>query len=299
MRQLKAEDIQVKVITHSLGARVLLTALNLLGDRDEAPIDQAFLWQPAVEQYALSEADTDQDRLGHECFPQAHKGVKRLVVLHSEGDGILNARLGNSNEGRPDDAHQDAIDTLLGYVAGAYSKKYWKQSNPAQPYLSRYFADRAAEAPVHTETSAELRELTRIDRAQAKPVVLERLREEAETLNADPEATPHLLLPWAHFASFTDERLEWVADRIVATAGRGSMNWAETKRALGWEFPDVEKDALLADLYDERKLHEVNQVGILYSHSGMRFPREWLMGEIFRKVIWEVYLSETGFGRYR
>jgi hypothetical protein len=298
LRQLKEEDIKVNVITHSLGARVLLTALNLLGDSDGAPIDQAFLWQPAVEQYALSDADTHQGRLGHEAFPHAHRGVKRLVVLHSDGDGILNARLGNSNEGRPEDAQQDPIDTVLGYVAGAYAKKYWKESNPALSYLSRYFAYRAAEAPIHTETSADLRELRRIDREEAKPIVLAQLREEAETLNANPDATPHRLLPWAHFARFDEERLNWIADRILVLARRSVTGWAEEKRPLGWAFPDVEKGGLLAELVRDGALDDINQTGILYSHSGMRLPSQKLKEDIYERQIMMRIKEYAGFGRY-
>lgn len=129
-------------------------------------------------------------------------------------------------------------------------------------------------------------------------MVLERLQEEAERLNADPTATPHWLLPWAHFARFTDERLEWIADRIIATAARGSMGWAETKRALGWEFPDETADQLIAVLIEQQKLDEVDQTGILYSHSGMRFPSEKLMDEIFRARLWRDIREFTGFGRY-
>lgn len=86
-----SEGVELYVITHSLGARVALTALNLLGNigyRD--PVDHLFLWQPAVADNALTnQASRDVHPLGLGVFPDAHTAARRIVVLHSKGDGIL------------------------------------------------------------------------------------------------------------------------------------------------------------------------------------------------------------------
>ncbi|SHE94393.1 hypothetical protein SAMN02745148_01504 [Modicisalibacter ilicicola DSM 19980] len=153
--QLLEADIRVNVIGHSLGARVALTALNLLGERG-APrrLDQLFLWQPAVADNALSPdtpfTDTpprnelvppDPNRPGREVhplgmgtFPGAHRAVRNIVVLHSHEDGIL----GPSDRETPGEWYdprdwfqragtfiEASSDDRTGKLGGAYSKKWW------------------------------------------------------------------------------------------------------------------------------------------------------------------------------
>ncbi|MGC3875125.1 hypothetical protein ACPF7Z_17890, partial [Halomonas sp. GXIMD04776] len=153
--QLLEAGIRVNMIGHSLGARVALTALNLLGERGvQQRIDHLFLWQPAVADNALS-PDTpftdipprdelvppDPERPGREVhplgmgtFPSAHRAVRNIVVLHSHEDGILgpSAHEDTGEWYDPRDWAQqvsafvtDSSDDRTGTLGGAYPKKWW------------------------------------------------------------------------------------------------------------------------------------------------------------------------------
>jgi len=145
LHQLANAGIAINIITHSLGARVGLTALNILGITGHSNlVDHLFLWQPAVADNALTnDSSRDVHPLGLGVFPSAHSVARKIVVLHSRGDGILGA--GNDEESawwqkallRSSPAAliataawnlanaEDAKDDVLGYFHGAYDKKWW------------------------------------------------------------------------------------------------------------------------------------------------------------------------------
>ncbi|SDL05103.1 Alpha/beta hydrolase of unknown function [Modicisalibacter muralis] len=154
--QLVDAKLSINIVSHSLGARVVLSALNILGERITGPcIDNLFLWEPAVADNALSpdspfttaalkggyDEAFGQDSPGREThplgmgtFPLAHRSIKNVVVLHSREDGIL----GPSGEADasawydPRDWLDDVAafvdapqDDRLGTLGGAYPKKWW------------------------------------------------------------------------------------------------------------------------------------------------------------------------------
>ena len=84
-------QLNMNVIAHSLGNRVLLTAMNELGKRDGRDfIDHAFLWEAAVPCTALSNdpsKDTTLKQNGH--FENAYKAAKKITVLYSHWDWVL------------------------------------------------------------------------------------------------------------------------------------------------------------------------------------------------------------------
>ncbi|MGO1659295.1 MAG: alpha/beta hydrolase [Marinobacter sp.] len=145
LMQLADVGIAINLISHSLGARVALTALNILGTIGKTSmVDHLFLWQPAVADNALTnDSSRDVHPLGLGVFPSAHSAVRKIVVLHSRGDGILGA--GKDKESawwqkallRSSPAaliattasnlanSEDAMDDVLGYFRGAYDKKWW------------------------------------------------------------------------------------------------------------------------------------------------------------------------------
>ncbi|MGO1463146.1 MAG: hypothetical protein ACTHV7_12575 [Oleiphilaceae bacterium] len=107
-------------------------------------VDHLFLWQPAVADNALTnDSSRDVHPLRLSVFPSAHSAVRKIVVLHSRGDGILGA--GEDEESawwqkallRSSPAaliattasnlanSEDAMDDVLGYFRGAYDKKWW------------------------------------------------------------------------------------------------------------------------------------------------------------------------------
>ncbi|AFI87160.1 hypothetical protein SA3033_03475 [Aggregatibacter actinomycetemcomitans serotype d str. SA3033] len=110
--------ININILTHSLGARVALSALNVLGDFDGAydeKIDNLILWEPAVADNAFTDTYTrNMNPIAMEIFPFAHKVPQQITVLYSTEDGVV------------------AGDTkcwdgeITGLVGGAYTKKYNK-----------------------------------------------------------------------------------------------------------------------------------------------------------------------------
>ena len=147
LQQLHEAGIAINIITHSLGARVALCALNILGELGKKEwVDHLFLWQPAVADNALSNSyENDHHPLHMGVFPASHRAVNRVVVLHSRRDGILGPR--------PDDDAEDrrlwerlfrenyvsrfgawlrevmtaesSLDELVATLGGAYEKKWW------------------------------------------------------------------------------------------------------------------------------------------------------------------------------
>jgi esterase/lipase superfamily enzyme len=102
LSEMAKESGAVDVMTHSLGARVLLTAMNNMPMR--WPLRNVFLTAPAVDDESL---ETDQE------FVAAPKRCGAMYVLFSKRDGVLNVlfplgqfdfALGKSGPQRPGEA---------------------------------------------------------------------------------------------------------------------------------------------------------------------------------------------------
>lgn len=163
LQQLHASGIALNIITHSLGARVALTALNILGAIGHRNLlDHLFLWQPAVADNALTnDASRDVHPLGLGVFPAAHQAARNIVVLHSKEDGILGPG-GNQDQEwwkrslralfMPPGLElwnlataEDPLDDILGHLHGAYDKKWWTfpsfLDNGFGPAIETHYAD--------------------------------------------------------------------------------------------------------------------------------------------------------------
>lgn len=90
IKQLHLAGITVNVISHSMGAMVLLSAMSLLGqDGQTNAINHTFLWEPAVPNYALSDTQHPSDPDGTWFFPKATEATKTISVLYSNNDNVL------------------------------------------------------------------------------------------------------------------------------------------------------------------------------------------------------------------
>ncbi len=147
LQQLRDAGIAINLITHSLGARVALTALNILGTiGHENLVDHLFLWEPAVADNALTDdPGRDVHPLGMGVFPAVYRTARQVVVLHSRGDGVLGPQTGQQHDvwlkllsltpiglltqfGRQAvrlAKADDPLDEALGLAGGAYNKKWW------------------------------------------------------------------------------------------------------------------------------------------------------------------------------
>ena len=154
--------IAINMLSNSLGARVALTALNILGTLGKRNlVDHLFLWQPAVADNALTnDSSRDVHPLGLGVFPAAHSAARKIVVLHSRSDGILG----------PDNSDDDVlwrkalsfkhpiatiawtaatsdnpVDDIAGYFKGAYDKKWWTfpgfLKNGFEPVITTLYKD--------------------------------------------------------------------------------------------------------------------------------------------------------------
>ncbi|GHA93482.1 alpha/beta hydrolase [Modicisalibacter luteus] len=177
--QLIEAGITINLISHSLGARVVLTALNILGAHGmRQRIDNLFLWEPAVADNALSPDTPFTDvpprgtgfdvgnvtdsparevhPLGMGTFPTAHLATKNVVVLHSHEDGILGPSAKDTlieEDGGILGVFRgirtfidDTTDDQTGKVGGAYTKKWWTfppVAGDGLRYFQTYYFERS------------------------------------------------------------------------------------------------------------------------------------------------------------
>ncbi len=118
LKKLIDEGVKINILTHSLGARVALSALNILGDFDGAydeKIDNLIMWEPAVADNAFTNTYTrTMNPIAMEIFPFAHKVAQQITVLYSTEDGVV------------DGDKQWGDGEISGPFGGAYPKKYGK-----------------------------------------------------------------------------------------------------------------------------------------------------------------------------
>lgn len=91
LKQLEDSKIKIYVIAHSLGSRVLLSAMQHLSCTGfENSLEQVFLWQAALPNNALSNDPNRDYSIKNNChFPEAHLASKKIMVLYSKNDWIL------------------------------------------------------------------------------------------------------------------------------------------------------------------------------------------------------------------
>ena len=92
IKQLHRAQIKINIIAHSMGNRVLLKMMDLLGsDKSNANIiEYVFMCEAAVPQNALSNDATKDISVKQNChFVNATKVAKKISVLYSNNDSVL------------------------------------------------------------------------------------------------------------------------------------------------------------------------------------------------------------------
>jgi hypothetical protein len=342
LQQLHSAGIAINIITHSLGARVALTALNLLGSigyRDL--VDHLFLWQPAVADNALTnQASRDVHPLGLGVFPEAHGAARRIVVLHSKGDGILGPEEASDKDWWSRIVRrvsplatatwqiatsEDPMDDALGYLHGAYDKKWWTfpsfLDNGFGPAMEKLYAGYlpltlepgSVAHPQRSASSAASLQQTVADNwarleqdaiAEARALwqpCMECLR------NGTRPPQYRLLVPLGHRASISPNLAQVYIRHLRKLALNGWRPERPPRPALGYVgFDEVAGDEasstfdpFIADMLDHGAFADVNQSRWLFSHSGMRIPSDEVFAEVYRKEIMENHLlANSRFGRY-
>ena len=264
LKQLIYKGIRINIITHSLGARVALSAMNILGDFDGAyddKVDNLIMWEAAVADNALTNMDNYEankafNPVAMEIFPYAHKVPKHITVLYSQEDGVLDG----------DDHWKD--DELLGILGGAYPKKYWSLGGPKWAFQDYYWDTdidkyrleisemKIAQAAYQTGTISKkvkadylaipnVSDEFLLNQAMKnrsfsslngyRQAIRTLLEQEAEQVNEHGEiAELTYLKPWSHFRRFPKEVLEHIIEVLTDNV---LSNWdgkgTEVRGALG------------------------------------------------------------------
>ncbi|KPQ27244.1 MAG: Alpha/beta hydrolase of unknown function (DUF900) [Halomonas sp. HL-93] len=323
LEQLDEAGIAINIISHSLGARVVLTALNILGEQERHQwIDNIYLWQPAVADNALvNDSSQDSHPLGMGVFPDAHKAARKVVVLHSEEDGILGPPPQDSRSFWQQVAEvisptavwaqelfgaDDMLDELIGSAGGAYGKKWWVFPAGLSTPLIRYYTDKAPDDTVQPPVPPPIpvgpdpygkEHAARAWQAFRK-LAIEEARE--AIASADPLPTYDLLAPLAHHAVVSEERAASYIDTLEWLVGRNWRAGRGPRAALG----SVGFGVVRADnVFIRRKLGTeefdfVDQTLWLFDHSGMKIPSDEVFEKSYQEGIIDRIKEASRFGRY-
>ncbi len=292
--QLVAEGIAVNVIAHSLGNRVLLVAMNLLGQmpgRREC-IAHAFMWQPAVPDTALSnDPGGDTSVLRNWNFIHAHRAARKIVVLYSDQDNILGPYRDDGSLHQERSADQ-GIEAASGLVGGIYRVA----TQAGVPVTQMMFAPWCV--PAHYLHNLTVDNLPKIEQA-----LHEQIAQDTNGLFTDhlvPKRHEYLLPalgPLLYLRRITRE----IADDAMKTFRALAHVDYEIKLprpAMGYGGPEMDKDLFVRDMRDKGKLIPVNQSRWLFDHSGMKVPSELLLEKVYKDRIMTLLLDSTGFGVY-
>jgi hypothetical protein len=306
VKQLLDAGIAVNIIAHSLGNRVLLTVMNILGQQPkyQNKLEHVFMWQPAVPDTALSnKLASDTSILKNWNFTSAYKSAKKIVVLHSEQDNILghHASVGNFFSDLWGDGN------FMEAVSGAGIKAI-----PITKVGSSY--------ELATQVGGSFSSFKNIGRI-LKGHARNKYQEYGENMDAflaeikkddifgsggiqpedlSPEAYEFFQpILYVHRLEYESAKAYCKAVKAVAVATANTeFKDVEPRPAMGYSGPEINEDAFVRKMNDTGKLSIVNQKDWLSSHSGMQIPSEDLYDEVYKKIIWEQSLMQSGFGRY-
>lgn len=293
IQQLHTQGIQVNLIAHSLGAGVVIKAMQGLAERGlEHCCQDVILWQAAIPNNSLL-PQPDQDRW--RCH-LAHRVAKHITILYSEHDNILGPRskhdgLNDSKKPFAERVYPRILQQLnlsslyeLSVWLGLQPQtlmtpdnrdKFYQQWIQVHPYdksgllfpeslslaVKRYTASQAVSSGLSQIIAAEkqfkqllLKYYVADKRALFKAAILEKKRQKVMV------------------QSFNQE-IQTLFSVIKASGYHPCP-------ALGWSGPDLTTRRLLAE-----KLILIDQRDILFHHSAMLEPTKRVYEKIFRGVL--------------
>ena len=252
------KDTKINIITHSLGARVALSALNILGDFDgeyDNRIDNLIMLEAAVADNAITKNYTRENNpLAMELFPFAHKAVKSMRVMYSLEDGVLG---GDSTPWDTDDGF--ITDNIL--IRGAYPKKYGPFANRTHAIGDYYPYDKnertsishqKAKADIHnaiqmqcldnmgqnSKDVAALCDYMKSQESFGRQMIESKAREliaqEIERVNQDRIADLNILRPWSHFRRFPKDAdyTQHIIDVLMNVIFKGDWKMSSEELAI-------------------------------------------------------------------
>ena len=252
------KDTKINIITHSLGARVALSALNILGDFDgeyDNCIDNLIMLEAAVADNAITKNYTRENNpLAMELFPFAHKAVKSMRVMYSLEDGVLG---GDSTPWDTDDGF--ITDNIL--IRGAYPKKYGPFANRTHAIGDYYPYDKNARTSIsHQKVKADIHNAIQMQcldnmgqnskdvaalcdymksqesfgRQMIESKARELIAQEIEHVNQDRIADLNILRPWSHFRRFPKDAdyTQHIIDVLMNVIFKGDWKMSSEELAI-------------------------------------------------------------------
>lgn len=252
------KDTKINIITHSLGARVALSALNILGDFDgeyDNRIDNLIMLEAAVADNAITKNYIRENNpLAMELFPFAHKAVKSMRVMYSLEDGVLG---GDSTPWDTDDGF--ITDNIL--IRGAYPKKYGPFANRTHAIGDYYPYDKNARTSIsHQKAKADIHNAIQMQcldnmgqnskdvaalcdymksqesfgRQMIESKARELIVQEIERVNQDRIADLNILRPWSHFRRFPKDAdyKQHIIDVLMNVIFKGDWKMSSEELAI-------------------------------------------------------------------
>lgn len=247
-------NIQVNIITHSLGARVALAALNILGDANQPKkIKNLIMLEAAVADNAITANYTrEKNPVAMELFPFAHKAAEYVRVMYSQEDGVLG----------PDNSLLDLDDGVSDVSRGAYPLKYGViagKTNAFGDYYPHGSAINNQRANAQSESVQAqcksyiknkdqrfkevcdyiLKNQPSISKAQIENELKALIQNEMKMVNDDWQTELKILRPWSHFRRFpeNEDYVKHITDILMTMVFRNTWKLSskelEIRPALG------------------------------------------------------------------
>ena len=247
-------NIQVNIITHSLGARVALAALNILGDANQPKkIKNLIMLEAAVADNAITANYTrEKNPVAMELFPFAYKAAEYIRIMYSKEDGVLG----------PDNSLLDLDDGVSDVSRGAYPLKYGViagKTNAFGDYYPHGSAVNNQRANAQSESVQAqcksyiknkdqrfkevcdyiLKNQPSISKAQIENELKTLIQNEMKMVNADWQTELKILRPWSHFRRFPEDEdyVKHITDILMTMVFRNTWKLSskelEIRPALG------------------------------------------------------------------
>ena len=247
-------NIQVNIITHSLGARVALAALNILGDANQPKkIKNLIMLEAAVADNAITANYTrEKNPVAMELFPFAYKAAEYIRIMYSKEDGVLG----------PDNSLLDLDDGVSDVSRGAYPLKYGViagKTNAFGDYYPHGSAINNQRANAQSESVQAqcksyiknkdqrfkevcdyiLKNQPSISKAQIENELKTLIQNEMKMVNADWQTELKILRPWSHFRRFPEDEdyVKHITDILMTMVFRNTWKLSskelEIRPALG------------------------------------------------------------------
>lgn len=242
-------NIQVNIITHSLGARVALAALNILGDTNQPKkIKNLIMLEAAVADNAITANYTrEKNPVAMELFPFAYKAAEYIRIMYSKEDGVLG----------PDNSLLDLDDGVSDVSRGAYPLKYGViagKTNAFGDYYPHGSAINNQRANAQSESVQAqcksyiknkdqrfkevcdyiLKNQPSISKAQIENELKALIQNEMKMVNDDWQTELKILRPWSHFRRFpeNEDYVKHITDILMTMVFRNTNTWKLSSKEL-------------------------------------------------------------------